>query len=328
MRNSVNAEKKRIRIEIPLITAALVLFVLFAVYSSYDNARKQPAYTSFCTADDGVSLLFDSLAVYGFDVITGFEPPQSGIIGDVQLIIEPSGFEAYEDSVLAWIEGGGRLILALDGSSLRYFSGILFDGETRYFSIGLGDILMIDSKRLTNLSLKTDRSAGLEIVKTLERWNMKTVVFNEFFHGFEKSGGSFWKDLPLAIKLIAAQFVIFAIAVILFLGKRFGTPVPYYEEDERTENEYIIALANLYRHAGVWGFATEAYYKRFIAKAARHMGVSESEVRERLPELWESHGLKRAHTASMLAESMKCENPDKKLAKSIIANINELMKVL
>lgn len=60
------------------------------------------------------------------------------------------------------------------------------------------------------------------------------------------------------------QFLMVLAAYLYYRSKRFGKPVPLYEEVERTENEYLYSAASLYRASGAWDLMLDNYYKSFL----------------------------------------------------------------
>ena len=81
--------------------------------------------------------------------------------------------------------------------------------------------------------------------RALDAWQADRIWFAEYYHGY-RTRETLVTQLPDVVKYATAQLVLITFVMVGWLGKRFGKPVPYYEEIEREENEHIKALAKLY----------------------------------------------------------------------------------
>ncbi|MCL2215731.1 MAG: hypothetical protein FWB91_01795 [Defluviitaleaceae bacterium] len=247
--------RKRSRIPLMLIVfaAAALIFFLGRGYGG-------PAYVVSTTDEYGVSLLFDTLRHMDYQVSVGNRPvDRQTDIWAVSVIIQPSIIvnDAMAKEMLYWVSRGGRLIFlqnriatvidsAIITGDLAVYVRLLgnFDGFTLY-QVGNGEVLTGRALPLSNQRLMNDPAPGGIIHSVLERWNADRITFAEYYHGFQLTE-NFIGSLPLIVRLILLQMLIVAVMMVWFLGKRFGNPIPYYEETEREENEYVRALARLY----------------------------------------------------------------------------------
>ena len=145
---------------------------------------------------------------------------------------------------------GGRLIYLdslptltnlLDGESEQVF-------EFRLHRHGQGEVLTGRSWYVLNAPLAKKNplhNGGNGVFLTLYGWDPERVRFADYYHGFHAET-TLVGSLPLVVQLFLLQTVIFAVALIWYLGKRFGSVIPYYEIIEREENEYLRSLARLY----------------------------------------------------------------------------------
>jgi hypothetical protein len=157
-----------------------------------------------------------------------------------------------------WVRSGGRLIF-LDRDHpntimTRNYELTRQGGrEMNRYVLGYGEFVTGRAAPITNRILMYDSDAGTEIWEMLSNWNAEreigTIFFAEYYHGFRGQDGGFVRQFPLIVRLLFLQIVIIAVVVVWHLGKRYGNAVPYYEEVERTENEYVHALAQLYMRA-------------------------------------------------------------------------------
>ncbi|MDR1560029.1 MAG: DUF4350 domain-containing protein [Clostridiales bacterium] len=268
------------------IIYAFVIFIclplavfLFAANSQNSDGQ---SYTSFSTGTDGASLLYDSLKAMGYPVSHGYSLPDPDLsILDIHVFVEPNYYYFATtdlDGVLAWVFKGGRMIY-LDSSSFSYIDEELYyrlgdpDAVSRgytLYSYGLGEIISGSSDPLLNQALIDDSAPGADFTALLDRWRTSPVIrFNESIHGFTDSGNA-WYRTPEILKMLTYQIAVVAILILWRLGKRFGRPLPYFEEIEREENEHVKALANIYRRAGVSAEALSAYQGNVILYGKSH----------------------------------------------------------
>ena len=214
-----------------------------------------PPYVSSSRGDWGASVLYDTLGQLGFNVGRSQRPlTMRTSLGDAYIILSPrSPFVSEEMAgvMLDWVYMGGRLIYLDNFPTFeRMIRGV---GEQVYgfrlFRHGQGEVLTGSARYVTNRSLATNSSLGHGVFLTLDRWEADRVRFADYYHGFH-AGRTMVGNLPFIVQLFIIQSVIFAIALIWYLGKRFGSVVPYYKIIEREENEYLRSLARLFYLTG------------------------------------------------------------------------------
>ncbi|MCL2356511.1 MAG: DUF4350 domain-containing protein [Defluviitaleaceae bacterium] len=236
------------------------ILVLAAVGITYflDTGDGTP-HSVTSTGERGASLIFDTLQHMNYPARRSYRPltPQTDP-NVVYVIIQPRSpainAERAEE-MLEWVYYGGRLIFlcwnhpntaidrALDTQGIP-------SGQFTLYTHGSGAILTGDAVQIENSVLMHNHAPGRRIQITLDDWNstreVSAIFFAEYYHGFH-TPQNFVGRLPLFMRLILLQTVIFSLVALLFFGKRFGNSVPYYEEIEREENEYVRALARLYQ---------------------------------------------------------------------------------
>lgn len=233
-----------------IITVAAVV-LLFWLGAGSENESE---YTSFSSQPNGVSLLYDTLRQMQFPVAAGYTPVGAeSAAKDVYLVIrpdDPSPSAMIIEDMLAWVRRGGRLIY-LDNESPSLMDSALSTyassewGTLSHYSVGLGEVITGYAEDVVNQSLMNDSLYGSMLAYVLEAWEADHIWFAEYYHGYRVSD-NFFARLPAPVKLVVYQMIILAAAYAWYKGKRFGKPVPYYEEIERGENEHIKALARLY----------------------------------------------------------------------------------
>jgi len=127
-------------------------------------------------------------------------------------------------------------------------------------------------------------------------------------------------------QLFTYQLAIIAALIIWRLGKRFGEPIPFYEEIEREENEHIKALANLYQKSRAAEYVLTNNRERFIKGCSRAFHVSEPYARDNLYMLWRESSLPHSE---LLAKIMEADaRLTAKQLKQVVKNIQTCEKAL
>ena len=239
-----------------LIPAAIVLIA--AVFLFFLGRGDGPAYLSTSRGDFGASVLYDTLRHMGFPVGASHRPLTARTdLGDAYLIIAPRSPHVtmeMAEAMLEWVYGGGRLIFLDGGVSGRIMDSILTGpGDVRegfiLYRHGSGEVLRGGARQVSNRSLANDPGPGRVIYETISDWDAERVRFGDFYHGAH-APETMLGGLPFIVQLVLLQLSFAAAAAIWHLGKRFGKPIPLYEEAEREENEYLRALARLYYKTG------------------------------------------------------------------------------
>ena len=242
------------------ILPAIIVVIALAISVLFNTGDDTP-FTSSGTGERGASLLFDTLAHMGYGVRAGYRPLTTSISSeDVFVIIQPRMpriCHCMAEEMLLWVENGGRLVFLCDDHprtavNLAENTSGRNVGDFRLYRHGYGEIITGNATPITNIRLMENAAPGEAIQTTLSRWNsereIRSIFFAEYYHGFH-SPETFIGRMPVLMRLMFTQMIFFAIVAIWHLGKRFGNPVPFYEEIEREENEHVRALARLYMNA-------------------------------------------------------------------------------
>jgi len=249
---------KAYKLTLPLIV--VLLLVLFASMSWGANQRifsqRQPNFTMFSTGELGMSLLYDTLRHMHYPVDVLYQPISTAGLNDAVFIIQPTnprvGTAAAEE-ILNWVRQGGRLIY-LENRQPTIIDRVLTNeiytpfGDLRWYRLGMGEVVTGQANSVVNINLMNNSIYGRSIAYVLYGWNPDRIYFAEYYHGFHRADSAF-NQLPTWLRLTAFQIMIAAAVLIWHLGKRFGSPIPLYEEIEREENEQVMVLARLYKQA-------------------------------------------------------------------------------
>ena len=283
--------KKR-RSTIFIVSMLLLLYGLLLMLMPQRAGRDQPNYTALSTNFAGVSLLYDTLELMGYPVRIGMRQigPDTSV-HDVQIVVQPLRRYFSQEDALEWVHRGGRLVLAqYDWVQL---SNARRTHRNEYFSVysyGLGQVIIGYTGDLLNGALMENSFPGVFIAHMLDTWGYDSIVFNQFYHGLQENP-TLWRVLPTGFRMVVYQAILLMLAVILYLGKRFGRPVPYYEETERDKDEFAKSLAAIYSRAGLGQVAVESHYKLFLRQCGNLWGCPPEEVQTNIVERWENAGL-------------------------------------
>jgi len=334
-------DKRDIVIFIIIIPVFLWLSLNF--YANRNN--KTIPYSVLNKGSKGISVMYEAMKELNYPVKLTLERIDDSDYNTVQIVINPrtnKDFDINDDNIRKWIGEGGKLIFLCGkwediepdyGKKIDAFYS-LNNKRAAVFSYKKGSFILGDSELLTNKTLTNDTDGAYWIVKEIDNWNYNRIDFNEFYQYSNGVKRSLWDDIPNGIKLILYQ-VVFLIAVIIYYkGKRFGKPIPLYEEVERMENEYIFSVSSLYRQARCWEVVLESYYEDFLLECEKLFGKSEY-MREKWLGLWEKEGLPKLNEANKLYDFMRDEvlsneNAKKKDKKylEMISAIQQLSKIL
>ena len=236
--------KKTVIFSVIIVSAAAIFLMVM-------GGNDGPPYVSNSRGDFGAGVLYDTLNQLGFNVGRSRSPLTTRTsLSDAYIILRPRSPFVNDDmarEMLEWVYRGGRLIFL---SSYPIMDRLL-DGHGEnvhgftLYSHGLGEVLTGQASSVANINLAENSQSGHGVFLTLFRWDADRVRFADYYHGFH-AGTTLVGSLPLVIQLFLLQSVIFALALVWHLGKRFGAVVPYHEIIEREENEYLRSLARLY----------------------------------------------------------------------------------
>jgi len=235
------------------------LFIVLAValIINFLSATDEGAdFTSFTTGERGTSLLFDIFTLMEHDVRVSYRPLGATTdLSSVYFIIQPTApavTEAMAREMLDWVRRGGRLLFL--HNQFPTIIDMLIDeeyghdlGDLVLFRYGYGEVATGPSYRVTNGHILHSTGTAHLISLILERWEAETIFFAEYYHGV-LIRETLLGRMPVIIRLLFVQMALAGVVIVWHLGKRFGNPIPFYEETEREENEYVRALARLYFH--------------------------------------------------------------------------------
>jgi len=289
---------------------AIALLALFVIYyfakklMPTTEGLTYPPYTSFSTNYVGTALFYDTLKTMGYPVnrdtifIDKDRP-----LDNVQIIIAPDYSytgTGYREDITDWVIQGGTLLYFTasfyESSPLSAYAEkdlILIDESDAgsLYHLGLGKFFTGNAKHITNKGLLEGGDVyAQQIANMLNNLSYNKIHFNEAYHGYG-TDKSLFESLPPGVRLLGLQLLLLSLAAIIYFGKRFGRIIPYYEEIEREENEYVFTLTNLYMSIGLGSAAVDVYEKKFKKACGSYFRNSDMPEFFEILDFWKNESL-------------------------------------
>lgn len=271
--------KKGINNEFMILMIVIPICIFLGVGIANRSEGTWSNYSINSTARNGYSIIYEALQRLGMDV-KGANIPISQMDEEVcQILVESETFEE-SDVLEEWVEAGGLLVYIEKDRETEV--EVSYIGEGTWIQIG-------SSKQLTNWYLLEDTEVAYELYQALASYaEGKEIIFNEYYM-HSKDAPNLWDVTPIFLKVTLIELVLWMVLYFWHAGKRFGKVVNLVEEVERTENEYIYAVANLYKKANAWELTLSSYYRELMQKinalTRREENLVEAWEKEQLPDL-------------------------------------------
>ncbi len=276
------------------IVAALLLGAMIFMAVRADG--NMPAYSVLNKGSQGFSVYMDTLKELDMDVRRIAAPIEEQPPGNIQVVTFTWWLDSISPEMKAWVESGGTLVIATvnpqenveDGARVSSENGI----ET--WQLGDGKILMLTPAGITNRGMVKDTGPSWNLTVKLAAMKNRPIYFNEIALFPEEGAPSLWGAAPLWLKLLVFQILLVASAWFWMKGSRLGKALPYSEETERTELEYLNSAAGFYQAAGCWRLILDIYFKSLL----HLLGTKEEDwlelwKREKLPDLNKAEDVSR-----------------------------------
>ncbi len=281
-----------------LFVILIPLFLCGAFYASSRMNNQMPSYSVESKEETGYSVFYEALKEFKCPVERTLKPVKNYDNSNIQIVAQGGNFDVNGSEIKKWVSDGGTLIYLTkeDGLLTEYNSKPEANGSFNIYKYHKGSIVTLNADYLTNKILTKDTSKAYELLKEINNHNYKKIYFNEshLFTSVDKE--SLWEHVPMEIKYIIYQFIIVLVAFLYYKGKRFGKIMPLYDEEERSENEYLYSAAALYRQAKCWDIMAGNYYKSFL----KQINYSSDDWLE----YWKEEKLPQANKAKKVYEFM------------------------
>lgn len=325
--------KQRSSREVIILIVLIPLFLILTFAISRYKDGQGNNYTVAGKGESGYSIIFETLNKIGFNSSYGDKPLKEADPAFLQVVVEASDSLRNDEEVKEWVKAGGSLLLLTANSNYDLPYGTLKikkNNELKVYGFDKGTIIISNARSLTNKSLSEDTSSAYSIAELLSIMRYKNIFFNEhYIHSIARKL-SLWADIPYGIKLGLYQCLLFLILIIFYKGRRFGRTVPYHEEVERVENEYVFSAASLYKKAGCYDIIFDSYFKSLLYDMKKELKSYKDVTKENFLELWKQENLPQIDKAREIQSIMNRE--DKKISHreylKVISYFDILISVL
>lgn len=239
---------KLAKIIFPVILVIIAGGIIHTFNDGYDGAP----FMAATTGERGASLLFDTLRHMNYPVRVSRRRVNTADANRTYIFIQPDLSHFDEDTVrelLGWVAAGGHLIFLHNNPSTPIDMPVPTPGTTfgnlLIHEIGQGLFVRGQAESIVNIHLMDAPDTGARIEAILYRDSGRRIYFAEHYRR-PPTADTLFNRLPVVIQLTVIQLGLLALAIVWYMGKRFGNPIPYYQAQEREENEHVHALARLY----------------------------------------------------------------------------------
>ena len=258
--------KKKASKDLIALFILIPVFLIGAFFISDRFGGRFPDDSVLNKTVSGYSVFFDVLMELDFPVSRTLQPVNALESGCIQMVVQAGSFDIDDSGVEAWLKSGGILIYFTDGDYLPelFDTAPEINGPLKIYRVSPGTAVVADASRFTNKALVDGSNDAYVLAGFIAKSAPKKIYFNEAAMYTGEGRQTLWSYTPKEIKFILFQLLL-ALGVFLYQkGKRFGKPVPLYEEAERSENEYLFSVASLYSQAKCWDLVLANYYRSFL----------------------------------------------------------------
>lgn len=276
--------KRKISFDLIAFFILIPVILSGAFFISSKMNSRTPDYSIINNGKNGCSVFYKALKELSYPVERSLKKIDPDTAASINIIPAGGTFNINDPNVENWISKGGSLVY-LTSENLHlpiYKTTPVKKGEIDVYKYKKGEIIVLDVSFVTNKKLMTSTDTAYKLLVEIDSFINKKILFNEAYLYSDIKPNSLWDYIPMKIKFVLYQMLLVLGAFFYYKGKRFGRPAVFYEESERTENEYLYSAASLYRHAKCWDLMLENYYKGFL----KNFKSPDSWLKE-----WEQEGL-------------------------------------
>lgn len=284
-----------------IILIPVFLWAVFFVNSRFES--KLPSYSVINKSKTGISVYFEALQELKIPVARTMAAVESSDISRTQILAAGGSFDINSSEIKNWVEAGGTLVYLESGDLHLINYDVLPEvkGNISVYKYKKGVVIAANASNLTNKALLTNKTYAYNLLKEIDKYSKQGISFNEFYLFDTSEKASLWDYIPLWGKFIVYQILILTGCIFFYKGRRFGKPLPFYEEVERVENEYLYSAAALYRQAGCYDLVFDSLYEKFLSKL--------DSSHENWIEYWKKESLPYMNKAERVYEFVQKRNP-------------------
>jgi hypothetical protein len=316
--------KLRLNRDLIALFILIPIFLAGAFFISNRLEDKLPDFSVINKSRNGYSIFFESLKELQSPVERTLEAVEKHKADTIQLVAGSSYFDINSDEIKAWIKDGGTLVYLTPKNlhNINYEIEGKEKGGTTLYEYGKGVLIAADGSFFTNRSLADNTGNAYEVLREIYRQGDKKIFFNETYLFSAPEKATLWDFVPVEVRYILYQIILIIAAFLYYKGKRFGKAIPFYEEAERSENEYLYSAATFYRAAGCWDLMLESFYRSLLKDI--------NTFNENWLEYWERENLPSLDKAKKVLEFMNSKKVklNSKEYIEMITTIDQLRSIL
>jgi hypothetical protein len=186
-------------------------------------------------------------------------------------------WKEYEPQVVSSLARAGKIKLSpaayWNSSALLYLVHYAKDDRPIVVSykVGRGEVIWWGSSiPLTNAGISQAGNLGL-LLNSLGGAQEVHVFWDEYFHGYRRTLGSYMSEPPVKWALWQCAFIV--LAMLLTYSRRNGPIRAWGEAKRLSPLEFVHTLGGLYQRANATQAALEVPYARFRSAAVRQLGL-------------------------------------------------------
>ena len=306
--------KKKLSSELIIIIILIPFFVWGALYYSSLTGKGLPDYTVINKSNQGYSVFYDTVKELGYPIDRSLKPIGEHSYDSVQVVVETIYWDIGSEEVKSWIREGGLLVYLSQGQtpSIAEATYIRVEDNIEIYQYGKGWIIKATPIDLLNSTIIKDYTKAYQLLQIIDKHDYSDIYFNEVYLFTSNDSMSLWEYIPLPYKIILYQFLLTIAGYFYLKGKRFGKPIPFYEEVERIENEYLHTAASLYMQGGCWDLILQSYFRSLVKLL--------NATPQNWIELWEAKKLPKLNKAKRIHDFMS-QSQEKIKAKDYVETI-------
>jgi hypothetical protein len=183
----------------------------------------------------------------------------------------------YQPEVPSSLTRGGAIKMSPSGYwktvSSKYIVHYSDEGKPIVVSykVGKGEVIWWAASRpLTNIGIRESGNLGL-LLGSLGNSKDVRILWDEYFHGYQRSMISYMAEPPLKYGLL--QLCLVVLALLFTFARRNGPIRPLYEASRLSPLEFVHTLGGLYQRAKATETALEVPYNRFRSLLTKRLGM-------------------------------------------------------
>lgn len=314
--------KRRINKELICFFILVPVFVYASFYISSRIKNNLPNYSVLNRSEYGCSVFYQLLKELDYPVERTLQPINSAGQNNIQIVADDyfGNFNPDHSEVKEWVSKGGILLYLTPGNIYYdfYDQSKEINSDIKIVKEEAGLIILADVNSITNDRLSRGTDNAYQLFTEINSYRYNKLYFNERHLFVTDRQLTIWGFIPMEIKYCLYQIFIILAAFFYYKGKRFGKPLPLYEETERTENEFLYSAASLYKQADCWDLMLENYYNDFLQETSCSV--------DKWLEYWQKEGLPHLNEAKQVYNFMH-QPPVKLKEKEVVQVVNTIEKL-